>query len=114
MKNYSIQKWLTTSSQVLHEPPEHLQKLVLKISSKNPDMGFYASELASLRMSGLKMNDTLNQIWQADSANGLEEIIAHQSPDGQSLCHALPFLIDLKKIDLDNGSNRQQAEPVMH
>ncbi len=114
MKNHSIQKWLTASSQILHEPPEHLQKLVLKISSKNPDMGFYASELASLRMSGLEMNDTLNKIWQADSAYRLEKIIAQQSPDRQSPCHALPFLIDLKKIDLDTGSNRRQPEPVMH
>lgn len=97
----SLQKWFSTTSQVLEEQPEHLQRLVLHISRENPEMGFYASDLACLRMSGMEMDKTLSKIWHADSESCLEEIMTQQPDEASTSSHALPFLIDLVKNNIN-------------
>ena len=104
-------KWLSTTSQVLHEQPERLQKLVLQISKKNPAMGFYASDLARLRMSGMEMEDILTRIWNADSVHIVDQIVNRQ-PEAEHPCSgALAFLADLIKSDLTMGC---QLHPTVH
>ena len=104
-----IEKWLATTSQVLHERPERLQKLVLHISKKDPEMGFYAADLACLRMSGLEMDKLLSRIWNADSVRNIDEILDRQPPRRYPSCQAMNFLASLIKLDLTRGYRLQQT-----
>jgi hypothetical protein len=104
-----VKQWLATTSQVLHERPERLQKLVLHISKKNPDLGFYAADLASLRMSGLEFDNILAGIWNADSVRRIDEIIRRQPADGHPAAQAIEFMAALIKADLTRGYRLQQT-----
>lgn len=98
--NVQAGKWLNTTSQVLHERPERLQTLVLQISIKNQEMGYYASDLAKLRMSGLVMEDILIRLWNADSVDHVDQILKRQILANLPSTPALAFLADLIKTDL--------------
>jgi len=99
--NAQAKKWLSTTSDVLSVQPEGLQKLLLQISKKNPDVSFYASDLAKLRMSGVEMEDILTRIWNADSISSVDQIISRQSGTEHPCPGALIFLADLIKINLN-------------
>lgn len=104
-------KWLSTTSQILYERPERLQKLVLQISMKNQEMGYYASDLAKLRMSGLVMEDILIRIWNADSVDHVDQILKRQILANLPCTPALAFLADLIKTDL---VKRYRQHPTVH
>jgi len=107
--NIQTRKWLNTTSQVLHERPERLQKLVLQISEKNQEIGFYASDLAKLRMSGLVMEDILIRIWNADSVGNVDQILERQILANIPCTPALSFLADLIKTDLARRCRQHRA-----
>ena len=95
-----ITKWLNTTSRVLYERPERLQKLVLLISEQDQEMGAYASDLAKLRMSGLVMENILINIWNADSVDLVDKVLQQQILVNLPSTPALAFLANLIKIDL--------------
>jgi hypothetical protein len=95
------QKWLSTTSDILSAQPEGLQKLLLQISKKDPDVSLYASDLAKLRMSGMEMENILTRIWHADTISCIDQIISRQSGTGHPCPGALIFLAELIKINLN-------------
>ena len=99
--NLQTKKWLRTTSEVLNAQPEGLQKLLLQISMKDPDVSFYASDLAKLRMSGMEMENTLTRIWNADSSSTVDQIIIHQYETKHPCIGVLTFFADLVKNNLD-------------
>ena len=109
--NTQTMKWFSTTSQVLYERPEGLQKIVLHISKENPEMGSYASDLARLRMSGLVMEDILVRIWNADSVDHVDQLLKRQILANLPSTPALAFLADLIKTDLVRGC---RLHPTVH
>jgi len=109
--NRRIEKWLSTTSRVLYERPERLQKIVLDISRHTPEMGFYASDVAKLRMSGLVMEDILFGIWNADSTGSVDQLLKQQSMTYMPHFPALSFLAELIKSDLNR---KQRLHPTVH
>ena len=107
MMGAQVRQWLTTTSQILHERPERLQKLVLHISRKNPDMGFYAANLAGLRMAGMEMDAALSRLWNADSARHIDEILDSSPLVDHPSSQAVTFLATLIKIDMTRGYRLQ-------
>ena len=93
-------RWIATTSDVLSVKPEGLQKLLLQISKKNPDVSFYASDLARLRMSSREMENMLTRIWHADSISSIDQIISRQSKADHPCSGALKFFVNLIKINL--------------
>ena len=98
--NLQTEKWLSTTSEVMGAQLEGLQELLLRISKKDPDVSFYASDLAKLRMSGLEMENTLSRIWNADSTSTVDQIIIGHYETKHPGIGALTFLADLVKIKL--------------
>jgi len=110
-KTFQTRKWLNTTSQILHERPENLQKIVLQISKENPEIGFYASDLAKLRLSGLVMEDILVRIWNADSAAHVDQHLNRQILANLPSTPALSFLAELIKTDL---TREKRLHPTVH
>jgi hypothetical protein len=109
--NSRNEQWLSTTSRVLYERPERLQKTVLDISKGNPEMGYYASDVAKLRMSGLVMENILFGIWNADSAGYVDQLLKQQPTPYIQCSPALSFLAELIKTDLNR---KQRLHPTMH
>lgn len=99
--------WLTISALVLRERLENLQELVLRIGRKNPAMGFYATDLARLRMSGMDMETVLHRIWQADTPVSTQEIMNTEKFRSHPSARAICFLADLVRSD-DGGTIRNR------
>ena len=97
---FQEKRWLNTTFDVLHEHPKHLQKLILQISRQNPDMGFYASDLARLRMSGMEMENLLTRIWNADSPSRVDQIVETKTKMEHPCSGALNVFADLIKNHL--------------
>jgi len=104
-------KWFSTTSQVLYERPERLQKIILHISKENPGMGFYASDLAKLRMSGLVMENILVGIWNADSVYHVDQLLKRQILANIPSSPALVFLAELIKADM---ARECRLHPTVH
>ncbi len=100
VNNSTTIKWLSTTSRVLYERPERLQKIIYHISEENPEMSSYASDLAKLRMSGLVMENILVGIWNADSPDHVDELLRRQILANIPSSPALAFLAELIKTDL--------------
>lgn len=96
----ATEQWLKVSAWVLAEDPERLQKCILDIYKNRPEMCSYATELAQLRMTGPKMENSLLRIWDAKSADSVDMIVrrnSHAHPAGR----ALSFLAELVKKNLE-------------
>ncbi len=109
--NSKSEKWLRTTSRVLYERPERLQRIVLDIAKENPELGSYASDVAKLRMSGLVMEGILFGIWHADSAGYVDQLLRQQPMTYIPRSPALSFLAELIKTDLNR---KQRLHPTIH
>ncbi len=101
--------WLTATSQVLYGRPERLQQLVLEITEQTPELGCYASDLARLRMSGLIIESMLYKLWNAKTADLVDQLIQKQWD--HPCAGAIHVLANLVKNDLHRG---YRLHPTVH
>ncbi|WP_457574227.1 hypothetical protein [Desulfolithobacter sp.] len=104
--------WLTISALVLREPLENLQELVLRIGKKNPAMGFYATDLARLRMSGMDMETVLCRIWQADTPVTIQKIMRSEKFRSHPSARAICFLADLVLSDAGGAIRNRLSQGI--
>ena len=94
------EQWLKVSAHVLMEQPEQLQKCIVEIYKNKPEMCGYATDLAQLRMTGPTMENSLLQIWGAETADSID-LIVRQNTHNHPAERALIFLADLVKKDIE-------------
>ena len=97
--NGQAEQWLKVSAHVLMEDLERLQPRILEIYKNKPGMCSYATDLAQLRMTGPTMENSLLQIWNAETVDSIDQIVQQNIQDHPA-GRALFFLADLVKQDL--------------
>ncbi len=104
--------WLSLSERILNERPERLQELLLEISKKHPEMSFYATDLARLRMAGGEKAEELRRLCRSRSVDRIEAIAGRGRDPG---CRALAFLAGLLRTSLAGGDGeRNSGRGVSH
>ncbi|GEM_PF-3371520 len=89
------EEWIAVSERILHARPEELQQLLLDISKQHPEMSFYATDLARLRMAGRKKAKELEQLWRDRSAERINAMARSRPGTTDPGSRALAFLATL-------------------
>ena len=109
-KGTSGDRWISVSERILNEQPERLQGLLLDISIRYPEQSFFAADLARLRMAGEEMEERLQQLWRARSADTLDSIARCRQEE--PACRVLNFLADLVRSRLDGNTPSSAGHPA--
>ncbi len=96
------EQWISMSERILNEQPERLQRLLLDIARNHPEMSFFATDLARLRMAGREWDQELRRLWQARSAARIDAIVNKPRSTEDPVCRPLPFLAALVRSRLEN------------
>ncbi len=102
--------WISVSERILHEQPERLQELLLDISRRHPEMSFYATDLARLRMAGREQE--LEQLWQARSVERIDAIINRRYEADDPTCRAMAFLATLVRAKLERNRGTEGSTQI--
>ncbi|HEB51582.1 MAG TPA: hypothetical protein ENI89_13325 [Desulfobulbus sp.] len=105
------EEWIAVSERILREQPEKLQELLLDIAKKYPEMSFFATDLARLRMAGGEHEKELEQLWQAPSVERIDAIVNSTHQAGDPARRALRFLACLVRTRLDSGTCQEKERP---